>query len=183
MSEEEKLNNPEESEEESPPSSDSLPVPEDENAVLQDQEAQEESLIDGEEEEDEEFDLEAQIEEFRLQIEEDPENCVHHYNLGEALSELGDEDEALNEFDLALSSHFLFLYSDHLSFDFHLASIKEMLRVSRETRIFPLLDVNGNKSTYFDKVVSELNQYKVTVKKVNYEFQIGGNEVLIILKT
>lgn len=55
-----------------------------------------------EEEEEVEFDLEAQIEEFRLQIEEEPENCVHHYNLGEALSELGDMEEAKSEFDLAL---------------------------------------------------------------------------------
>lgn len=56
-----------------------------------------------EEEEDEvEFDLEAQIEEFRCQIEEEPENCVHHYNLGEALAELGDVEEAKAEFDLAL---------------------------------------------------------------------------------
>jgi tetratricopeptide (TPR) repeat protein len=102
MSEEEKLNNPEEAEE-SPPVSDTPEVPEDQDALL-DAEVQEgeEELVDGEEEEDVEFDLEAQIEEFRRQIEEDPENCVHHYNLGEALAELGDEDEALNEFDLAL---------------------------------------------------------------------------------
>jgi len=111
MSEEEKLNNPEESEE-NPSPSDSVAIPEDGYALLeQPAEAEaaakgeaeaEEGLVDGEEEEEVEFDLEAQIEEFRHQIEEDPENCVHHYNLGEALAELGDEDEALNEFDLAL---------------------------------------------------------------------------------
>lgn len=55
-----------------------------------------------EEEEEVEFDLEAQIEEFRQQIEEEPENCVHHYNLGEALAELGDVEEATAEFDLAI---------------------------------------------------------------------------------
>ena len=52
--------------------------------------------------EDVEFDLEAQIEEFRRQIEEDPENCVHHYNLGEALAELEQTDEAKAEFERAL---------------------------------------------------------------------------------
>ena len=57
----------------------------------------------GEEEEEEvEFDLEAQIEEFRRQIEEEPENCVHHYNLGEALAELEQTDEAKAEFERAL---------------------------------------------------------------------------------
>jgi tetratricopeptide (TPR) repeat protein len=60
------------------------------------------TLTEYDEEEEIEFDLEAQIEEFRNQIEEEPENCVHHYNLGEALVELGDLDEARDEFDLAL---------------------------------------------------------------------------------
>ncbi len=56
----------------------------------------------GEEEEEEEFDLDAQIEVFRQQIEEDPENCVHHYNLGEALEELGNADAAKEEYETAL---------------------------------------------------------------------------------
>ena len=55
-----------------------------------------------EEEEGVEFDLDAQIEEFRHQIEEDPENCVHHYNLGEALAELGQSEEAQEAFEQAL---------------------------------------------------------------------------------
>ena len=55
-----------------------------------------------EEEEEVEFDLDAQIEEFRHQIEEDPENCVHHYNLGEALAELGQSEEAKEAFEQAL---------------------------------------------------------------------------------
>jgi len=57
---------------------------------------------DEEEEEEIEFDLEAQIEEFRRQIEEEPESCVHHYNLGEALAELEQTDEAKVEFERAL---------------------------------------------------------------------------------
>ena len=55
-----------------------------------------------EEEEEVEFDLEAQIEEFRHQIEEDPDNCAHHYNLGEALAELGQLEEAQEAFAQAL---------------------------------------------------------------------------------
>ncbi|QPJ65059.1 MAG: hypothetical protein G3M78_06510 [Candidatus Nitrohelix vancouverensis] len=57
---------------------------------------------DGEEGEEEDFDLEAQIMVFRHQIEEEPENCVHYYNLGEALMELGDAEGAQQEFELAL---------------------------------------------------------------------------------
>ncbi len=55
-----------------------------------------------EEGEEVEFDLDAQIEEFRYQIEEDPENCVHQYNLGEALAELGQSEEAQEAFEQAL---------------------------------------------------------------------------------
>lgn len=58
--------------------------------------------LEEEEEEEVEFDLDAQIEEFRRQIEEEPENCVHHYNLGEALVELRVQEEAKSEFELAL---------------------------------------------------------------------------------
>jgi len=49
-----------------------------------------------------EFDLEAQIEEFRAALEEEPDNCVHHYNLAEALEELGDREEAKIEYQRAL---------------------------------------------------------------------------------
>jgi tetratricopeptide (TPR) repeat protein len=105
MDEGKKLNNPEEREENTL-LSEAEAAPEDESLV-QDSHAHEgdEGLMVAEDDEDEEeveFDLEAQIDEFRRQIKEDPENCVHHYNLGEALAELGDEEEALNEFDLAL---------------------------------------------------------------------------------
>ncbi len=43
------------------------------------------------------------------------------------------------QYDIALSSHFLFLYSAQLSAEFHLQALQEMLRVSREVRVFPLL--------------------------------------------
>ena len=42
-------------------------------------------------------------------------------------------------FDLALCSHFLFLYSEQFSRSFHVRSISELCRVAAEVRIFPLL--------------------------------------------
>ncbi len=84
------------------------------------------------------------------------------------------------EFDIALSSHFLFLYTDNLSYDFHLRSIHEMLRVAGEVRIFPLLDMDTNKSVYVRGIIEELGAERIEVRKVDYEFQIGGNELLII---
>jgi hypothetical protein len=83
-------------------------------------------------------------------------------------------------FDLALSSHFLFLYTDNLTFDFHIASIREMLRVANEVRIFPLLDVNAQESRYLQGVLESFQEYKLEIRKVSYEFQRGGNKMLVL---
>ncbi|MGB3205554.1 MAG: SAM-dependent methyltransferase [Crinalium sp.] len=85
-------------------------------------------------------------------------------------------------FDLALCSHFLFLYSDHYDYQFHLDSIIEMLRVVQEVRIFPLLTLMLQRSPYLDKVIQQLGEmgYSVSIVKVEYEFQKGGNEMLVI---
>ncbi|MFQ5443700.1 MAG: hypothetical protein ACE5EK_03685, partial [Nitrospinales bacterium] len=86
-------------------SSDDGTIPEQGGTVDEEQTKLQESPAEWEEEEEEEeveFDLDAQIVEFRRQIEEDPENCIHHYNLGEALEESGAHEEAKEEFQLAL---------------------------------------------------------------------------------
>ena len=85
-----------------------------------------------------------------------------------------------NEFDISLCSHFLFLYTDNLSYSFHVDTIKEMLRVSKEVRIFPLLNVNAKKSPYVQRILSDFKEKELAIKRVNYEFQIGGNELLVI---
>lgn len=85
------------------------------------------------------------------------------------------------EFDLALSSHFLFLYSEHLSAEFHLHAIKEMLRVAREVRIFPVLTLNGIVSPHLSCVIGWLREYfAIEIRQVPYQFQRGGNEMLVI---
>ena len=71
------------------------------DALLEAEEAEEPEDSELEEEEVE-FVLEAQVEEFKHQIEEEPDNCVHHYNLGEALAELGQSEEAQEAFEQAL---------------------------------------------------------------------------------
>jgi hypothetical protein len=85
-------------------------------------------------------------------------------------------------FDLALCSHLLFLYSQHLDYGFHRSSVLEMLRVSQEVRIFPLLTLMLERSPYLDPLMDELRQagYQVEVMQVAYELQKGGNEMLVI---
>jgi hypothetical protein len=86
------------------------------------------------------------------------------------------------ESDIALCSHFLFLYSEHLSEDFHVQSIEELCRVASEARIFPLLELGARRSRHLDTVLKRLEKagLVVTVEKVDYEFQKGGNEMLRI---
>jgi hypothetical protein len=87
-----------------------------------------------------------------------------------------------HQFELCVCSHLLFLYSDHLSLDFHIASIHELLRISKEVRIFPLLKLDCEPSPYLDLVIKNLSsqQFDVEVQSVAYEFQKGGNQMLKI---
>lgn len=86
------------------------------------------------------------------------------------------------QFDISLSSHFLFLYSAHLSVEFHLQALQEMLRVAREARIFPLLALDGSISPYLSLVSEEFTRrgFDVQINKVDYEFQRGGHQMLVI---
>ena len=88
-------------------------------------------------------------------------------------------------FELALCSHFLFLYSQHFSADFHIKAVEELLRVASEVRVFPLLELGSRPSRHLDAVVDELNnhRYTVTLKQVDYEVQKGGNKMLVVTAT
>ena len=88
-----------------------------------------------------------------------------------------------NSFDLVLSSHFLFLYSEHFDLQFHIDSILEMCRVSKnEVKIFPLLDLKNQKSEYLEPILEELKRkgFEAKIIKTDYEFQKGANELLHI---
>ncbi|TSB45961.1 SAM-dependent methyltransferase [Alkalicoccobacillus porphyridii] len=83
-------------------------------------------------------------------------------------------------FELLLSAHFLFMYDDRLSYSFHLDTIKEFLRVAKEVRIFPLINLEGKRSVHINKMVAELSEYgvKAEEQRVSYEFQSGGHTIL-----
>jgi hypothetical protein len=85
-------------------------------------------------------------------------------------------------FDLALCSHFLFLYSEQFSLEFHLQSVRELCRVAREIRIFPLLALDALPSPHVEPVSAALHEagYMVEQVRVPYEFQRGGDRMLYI---
>ena len=83
-------------------------------------------------------------------------------------------------FDLALCSHLLFLYSEILSLEFHLESLKDLCRVAPEARIFPILELGSRPSRHLDQVIKHLenDDFHVEIEPVPYEFQKGGNRML-----
>ena len=85
-------------------------------------------------------------------------------------------------FDLALCSHFLFLYSDQLGEAFHLDAVHELRRVAREVRIFPLLALGRRPSPYVETIVASvgISGGDVSIEAVPYEFVRGGNQMMRI---
>lgn len=86
------------------------------------------------------------------------------------------------EFDLAVCSHLLFLYSERLGEAFHQASLLELCRVAREVRVFPLLALGATPSPFVEGCVRMLHErgYDANIERVPYEFQRGGNQMLRI---
>lgn len=85
-------------------------------------------------------------------------------------------------FDLALCSHFLFLYSDQLGEAFHHRAALELCRVAGEVRVFPLLALGGSRSPFVDGTRDCLRDagHDVSIEVVPYEFQRGANQMMRI---
>lgn len=84
-------------------------------------------------------------------------------------------------FELALCSHYLFLYSDHVNQEQHISSMKELCRVANEVRVYPLLSLDSQKSQHLKPVMSELAQtgIQISLEAVEYQFQKGASEMLV----
>ncbi len=99
--------------------------------------------------------------------------------IADSLPKLAFDD---HQFDLALCSHFLFLYSEHFSLEQHITSVLELCRVAKEVRIYPLITLKNQPSPYLDTVVSELEKrdFNTQLQPVDYEFQQGATQMLVI---
>ncbi|HYF49004.1 MAG TPA: SAM-dependent methyltransferase [Planctomycetota bacterium] len=88
------------------------------------------------------------------------------------------------EFELALCSHFLFLYSDLFDEAFHVQSVLELCRVASEVRIFPILNLKQERSPHLDAVQAAVRGLgrECHIERVRYELQKGGNEMLRIVQ-
>ena len=87
------------------------------------------------------------------------------------------------QFDLALVSHLLFLYSERLDFEFHRAAVEELLRVAKEVRNFPLLTLDRKLSPHREPIRTHAagRGWRAEIAIVPCEFQRGGNRHAILL--
>ncbi len=85
------------------------------------------------------------------------------------------------QFELALCSHFLFLYSDQVSLGQHVAGMKELCRVACEVRVYPLISLDGTHSKHLPAVIEALTAtgIQVSLESVGYRFQRGAAEMLV----
>jgi len=62
--------------------------------------------------------------------------------------------------------------------------VREMCRVAREARVFPLVDMRGERSRHVGPLIEALaaDGLDATVERVDYEFQRGGNEMLRVTR-
>lgn len=83
-------------------------------------------------------------------------------------------------FDYALSSHYFFAGDDNEHLQHYIKIIKELARVAKEVRIFPLIDKFGQPSPLLGPILLELqnNNYGVEVREVDYHLQPQGNAML-----
>lgn len=85
-------------------------------------------------------------------------------------------------FDIGVCAHFLLLY-DHYGIEFHLASIREMLRICGEIRIYPTINLSGQKSLVLNDVMDFFSaDYTLDLVPVDYGFENMGNEMLTFRK-
>lgn len=101
-----------------------------------------------------------------------------------SLPQLPFEDGA---FDLVLCSHLLFTYSDRLDDAFHLAALRELVRVARrEVRMFPLVVVGGDREhSGLAALLEELPADVVVELRPTggYGFQRGADRVLVLRRS
>lgn len=90
-----------------------------------------------------------------------------------------------NSFDLALCSHFLFLYSQHINEQQHIDAMLELCRVATEVRVYPLVSLDNTPSPHLDAVINALGQADIhtRLQPVDYQFQKGATHMLIATRS
>lgn len=85
-------------------------------------------------------------------------------------------------YDLCLCSHFLFLYSNLLDYDFHITSIRSLLKVANELRIYPIMTQALVQYPHLDTLRTELqeNGFRSRVVSVSYRLRRDSDHMLVV---
>jgi len=89
-------------------------------------------------------------------------------------------------FDLALCSHLLFTWADQLGLEWHLAALRELTRVCAEARVFPtVVQGRGEPVPFWDELIDAVTAEGIVaeVRRVPYEFQRGGDRMLVVSRS
>lgn len=89
------------------------------------------------------------------------------------------------QFDMTLSAHFLFMYSDKLDYAFHEQTVAELMRVTKdEIRIFPLVDQSSRRYKDMQKLLTFAagNGWSPEERPSDYEFQRGASSMLVLTR-
>jgi hypothetical protein len=87
-----------------------------------------------------------------------------------------------DSFDIGLSSHFLLMYTN-LGYEFHVKTIDEMLRICKEIRITPIVDLDGEPTELAEQIITYYKKsYDVQIILTDYLFVKNSNQMLRIRK-
>lgn len=92
----------------------------------------------------------------------------------------------VGEFDLTLVSYLLFAYDAKFTYEFHRASILELMRVTKgEARIYPTVNFEAEPSRYLPQLRSDpaCAGFQFEIVPTNFEFLAGSNCFLRITRS
>jgi hypothetical protein len=81
-------------------------------------------------------------------------------------------------FDLTLASYLLFAYEDQFDYEFHKASLIELMGVTRgEARLYPIVTFEAKRCIYIDRLRADVALGHLTFEEVrtDFEFLVGSN--------
>ena len=89
-----------------------------------------------------------------------------------------------NRFDLTLVSYLLFVYEDHLDYEFHRQSLLDIMRVTRgEARLYPIVSFEATRCSYINRFKTDQTLRHLSFEEVetDFEFLINSNYYLRVL--
>lgn len=80
------------------------------------------------------------------------------------------------QFDLTLVSYLLFVYEDHLDYNFHKQSLLEIMRVTRgEARLYPIVSFEAKRCSYLDQFKNDDELRHLAFEEVQTDFEFLRN--------